>query len=497
MALDYQCTTLKFAITIDEPMGGRSGMCGLDLTRERRGILTALQACKLDFPLHIAIDGGTFRHQDSQHLVRLVQQTLDDHDVSTLHHLRIATADQLGKSAALTVRLEADSKNAEPHATLQPYAAVLDVHHSGFQAAPHASSLQPLASYIAENLRDLFADEQAALTHLLSNSGFSVPNIRLSPEEVGSLDQRSNRAFKYAPKYHLAFSLFSGSTTPSNWDIQNALQEYLEPLLASFSSISTFSVDTQVQLYASLSPSMRGPTLDAETNSWTVQRSDLSGFINAAEWPLSPSIGVGPTINFVLYVPSEKQRPLKVKETGGTSWLIPQWGGVQILNPSASQQARGNLTREDLQPIMLTFADQLVSLLGLPPHPASLPLRLQGLTRERAASTIVSASSTLGALARLTLKLTSIAIPDNVATSVDKTIHHLEQACADLREARYDDALKNARSAEAEAEQAFFEPSMVGQVYFPDEHKVAVYVPLLGPMAVPLVMALLLSLIHI
>ena len=29
---------------------------------------------------------------------------------------------------------------------------------------------------------------------------------------------------------------------------------------------------------------------------------------------------------------------------------------------------------------------------------------------------------------------------------------------------------------------------MVGQVYFPDEHKVAVYLPLLGPVGVPLFM---------
>lgn len=140
---------------------------------------------------------------------------------------------------------------------------------------------------------------------------------------------------------------------------------------------------------------------------------------------------------------------------------------------------------------MLAFADQLVSLMGLPQNPASLPLRLSSLTRERAASLILSASSTLGALSRLTLKLTSIAIPDNVAESVKSTIHHLENACTDLREARYESALENARIAEAEAEQAFFNPSMVGQVYFPDEHKVAVYVPLLGPMAVPLTMAAL------
>lgn len=45
--------------------------------------------------------------------------------------------------------------------------------------------------------------------------------------------------------------------------------------------------------------------------------------------------------------------------------------------------------------------------------------------------------------------------------------------------------------AETEAERSFFEKSMVGQVYFPDEHKVAVYLPLLGPIGVPLVVGLL------
>ncbi|KAH0272426.1 hypothetical protein KCU71_g18559, partial [Aureobasidium melanogenum] len=255
-------------------------------------------------------------------------------------------------------------------------------------------------------------------------------------------------------------------------------------------SVSKFSVDTQVQLYASLSPSLHGPQYDETSNQWTLMRSDLSAFINAAEWPLSPSIGVGPTINFVAYVPSSKQAPMVIEDNGGTSWLIPQWGGVQILNPSRNQN-NTVLTKDDLEPVVRIFAEQLESLIGLPQSPASLPLRLSSLTRERAASLILSASSTLGALSRLTLKLTSIAIPDNVADSVQKTIHHLETACSHLHEGHFDAALEHARIAEAQAEQAFFEPSMVGQVYFPDEHKVAVYVPLLGPMAVPLVMAAL------
>jgi phosphatidylinositol glycan class S len=88
-------------------------------------------------------------------------------------------------------------------------------------------------------------------------------------------------------------------------------------------------------------------------------------------------------------------------------------------------------------------------------------------------------------------KMPSIPVPDNVAQSVGSTIKHLHQACTYLRDGRFQSALDHARVAEVEAEKAFFERSMVGQVYFPDEHKVAVYLPLLGPVAVPLVMAAL------
>jgi phosphatidylinositol glycan class S len=140
---------------------------------------------------------------------------------------------------------------------------------------------------------------------------------------------------------------------------------------------------------------------------------------------------------------------------------------------------------------MLTFASPLTSLLGVPASPPSLALRIARLKRESATTLLLSASSTLGALVRTTRKLQSIAIPATVAASVDQTLHHLARACQDLRAGSYQSALEHARTAEAEAEKAFFEPSMVGQVYFPDEHKVAVYVPLLGPMAVPLVMSAL------
>lgn len=375
-------------------------------------------------------------------------------------------------------------ESPSPHLTLEPWAAVLTM------GIGSEASLDAMAAMIAQRIHQIFQDDEESITYLLDRSPFaSGRQSGLSPARKALLDARTTRAFRYASTYHLTFSLFTSSALPSAWDIETALQTYIAPLLGPFSRISRFTIDTQLQLHASFSPSISGPLLDESTGEWRLQTSDLSGFINAAEWPLSPSIGEGPTINFVLYIPSPEQSPLVISESGGSSWLIPQWGGVQILNLDARGGARKTLTAEGLEPVMLTFADQLTSLLGLAPTPPSLSLRISSLTRERATSLILSASSTLGALARLTLKLTSIAIPSSVSTSVSSTLQHLNLACEDLKSGRYDQALENARIAEGEAEQAFFEPSMVGQVYFPDEHKVAVYVPLLGPMAVPLIMA--------
>lgn len=457
------------------------------------------QACPIEYPIHVAIDAPGLEPSDLHQLVKISQQTLDDRDdVPSPHHLRFAAPGEAGREPDLTVVLNSKAvSQAISRPSLRPYEAVLDVAHAPLPLSNTPLSLDvllTLAQPVVDASLSTFADEQMRLVYLLNKAKYkNLPALgrRLSSSDVELLDSRSARALKYASTYHLTFSLFTGSASPKSWDIRPALHTYLAPLLESFRAISTFTIDTQVQYYASLSPSLHGPTYDSGLNAWSIEPSALSGFINAAEWPLSPTIGEGPTVNFVIYVPAPSQSPLVIQGSQGTSWLIPQWGGVKIVNLYNSSSVPEHLSKADLDPVVLTLAEQLASLLGLPATPLSLPVRLSSLTRERATELILSASSTLGALSRLTLKLTSIAIPDNVAASVDETLSRLDTACADLREARYEDALRSARVAEQQAEKAFFDPSMVGQVYFPDEHKVAVYVPLLGPMAVPLVMALI------
>jgi phosphatidylinositol glycan class S len=362
------------------------------------------------------------------------------------------------EEVALTIRL---LKGDTFQAVLQDYSPVLDIYYTPNQVPSLSIPTPSLATFIANTLRQIFAEEQAMIAHLLSTS--SAPPERspkpLAPSVAASLSKWTMRSMKYSRTYHLTFSLFTPTATPSTWDIEAVLEEHMKPLLESFSAISNFTIDTQVQLYAT--PGVSGKVL---------KKDDLSAFINAAEWPLSPSIGGAPTVNFIIYVGDMEV------EGGGKSWLIPQWGGVVI---------QSNVS--DLRPAMLIFSNQLMSLLGAP-ESGSLPLRLMTMVRVRSAGLLLKASGTLGSLARLTLALPSISIPQSVAEGVYTTIEHLSKACEGLGGK---EGLENARIAEEAAEKAFFEKSMVGQVYFPDEHKVAVYLPLLGPIGVPLVMVVL------
>ncbi|KAF7590476.1 GPI transamidase component [Aspergillus hancockii] len=485
--------------------------------------------CRPVFPLEIRFEAPSLPESEAHHLLRTTQHTLDDLNEFSAHHLRLKLSDdnpvasKEGTPAqsqptvdeqadtTLTVRLLPQEELASPQSELHLDTTRLDVYYPPSQIPPPSASNPPLSTYIAGELQNLFIEEKAIIAQVLSDNNAGGVNTNsplsnnqqqpstilnpISPQLAESISRRLRRSMKYAETYHLAFSLFTPGIEPSSWDVKAAVEEYISPLLQAFAPINNFTVDTQVQLYANFAPMAPPLEYDEVQAAWALKKEDLSAFINAAEWPLSPSIGSGPTINFILYVPAPAQSPMVVKESGATSWIIPQWGGVFLLNPPLSTTDNPSnpphLSQEALRPAFLTFSHQLLTLLGAPATPASLPFRIQTLIRIRAATLLLSASSTMGSLARLTESLPSIPIPANVATSVSTTISHLASACDHLRDGRFHAALADARVAETEAERSFFEKSMVGQVYFPDEHKVAVYLPLLGPIGVPLVVGLL------
>ncbi|MCJ1311117.1 GPI transamidase component [Agyrium rufum] len=501
------------------------------------------EACKPTFPLQITVDAPAVSYNEAHQVVQAIQYALDDLNEFSAHHLRLVLSNwrnesrqtqtglQDGEATTTQAIVHADQERLQDsedvalslkllpaeglsayQAALVPHSTTMEVLYPASHGTFSSSSTSGLVSNVVKALQEVFAEEQASIAQVLGSHSSSPTKPQLSstssiysanggrdsrkgsrktlsPDLEAKLSRRTTRSVKYAPLYHITISLFTPTAKPASWDIDAAVKEYLTPLLESF-SISEFTVDTQVQLYVTFSESSQRPEFDETIGKWTLKTEDLSGFINAAEWPLGPSIGTGPTIHFILYAPDEAMSPLVVKENQATSWLIPQWGGIAIINPPISQEAGSatpkHLGKESLRPALMTFSHQLMSLLGAPESPPSFPMQLKTLTRVRAASLLFSASSTMGSLARLTKALPSIAIPETVAASVSKTLLHLQATCDLLRQGKFTAALEHARVAEAEAEEGFFEKSMVGQVYFPDEHKVAVYLPLLGPIGVPL-----------
>lgn len=174
------------------------------------------------------------------------------------------------------------------------------------------------------------------------------------------------------------------------------------------------------------------------------------------------------------------------------------------MNPTLIPQAESelglynlptHLDKESLSNAFETFQSQLLQLLGVP-EIKEIPLanRLKMFERLAGLSLYLRTSTNLGSLARLAGHLSSIPIPRHVLRSVEHALSQLGEfrKLIDGRvEPRWHESLAAARNAYTASEKAFFDKSMVGQVYFPDEHKIAVYLPLLGPIGVPLVVGFL------
>ena len=232
--------------------------------------------------MHVALAASHLDSATTTELARHIQQGLDRQNKSPIHRLRVipsghSTADRsadaqytdLSSSSAVTsqiaatVNLVLNASYSHPVAKVQPFDPTLTIHY-GSSPSDQPTSVSNLADFITTELLKLFVEEQITLDYLLN--GQTAHQESLGDVDSSSIVEgyrkRSNRAFKYASTYHLTFSLFTGSASPSAWDIKAALDEYLSPFLASFSSVSKFSVDTQVQLYASLSSSLHSPQYD-------------------------------------------------------------------------------------------------------------------------------------------------------------------------------------------------------------------------------------------
>lgn len=295
----------------------------------------------------------------------------------------------------------------------------------------------------------------------------------------------------YSSRYNVVFSLFSELGRPVQWNIDEALQLF-DPIIDSLKDYANFSVSLQIQYYSTLA---EGVQFNEEIDRQVLRLEHLSTFINHGDWNLF-SHDINPTINFMVYIPEKNYDdvPTVIENSELNSFLVPQWGGVHVLSkPMADTKHTGEtvLNEEDLLPVMEIFASQFTQLLGMGNQPKLLAMRTLLLYRTQLNSNLRHALDILNSLVKVVVSLEGIAIPEATVELVRKLLSSVTKLEALISAGQFEEGMKESAEAVDYANRAFFEKEMVQQAYFPSEHKMAVYLPLLGPVGLICIFALL------
>lgn len=367
---------------------------------------------------------------------------------------------------------------------LVPEPSSASIYHVKVSTAAHTACSASLDSLTVDITADEKSPYDSAADLLLSN---------VFKDELDSLDVILHPAahkhhpnhtltLPYSSTYNVVFNLFVENGQSVDWEIDDALAS-ISPLMDALSHYTQFKVSTQIQYYTKLHNT---PVYDESSQSYIIPKSDLSTFVDYGEWNLITH-DVHRSINFLLFFPATNfdSKPLYVEGSQTNSFLIPQWGGVYIYNlPMPVLRNMPHILRADrLLPVFDVFASQLLELLGVPRHPKSPLFRLESFNRIMAVKNLGLLLDNLSSLVALSNSLSGISIPELTKSHMSDSLRYFDAAVQSLRDFKFADAVEQSAKGVESSDKAFFDKEMVQQAYFPNEHKLAVFLPLLGPLA--------------
>jgi hypothetical protein len=291
------------------------------------------------------------------------------------------------------------------------------------------------------------------------------------------------------------------------WDFAAAAQRFVAPLAAALAPLCALRFGSTVLLHTAAAG--EAPRWDATLQAHLLDAAALPQLVDP-EWPLHAPGGAPAerVLQLVAYVPPARHCPLALP-LSAPGFTSPGWGAVALFNPpgcgangtSGDGAASRELSSGEMRSLMALFASQLRVLLGLPATPgddvvsarvaAFAAWEVDALSRRAAAAHAAATAESLGALGRVVAAQRNMAVSDAIAQLAGKALHAHQAAASAAADGRHADAAEAATRAHAAAEGAFFHPSILSLLYFPSDHKLAVYLPLFLPTLLPLALAAL------
>jgi len=299
----------------------------------------------------------------------------------------------------------------------------------------------------------------------------------------------------HSSEYNVLITVATSQPEPK-WNIASLVDNYLDRFSQKLAYFANLTILTQM-IYVG-DGNIRAD-YRADSKSYTLDEDQVASLINALEPKLGTHLSEKPTLHWVFYLPSIQQSPIDIQfrsaSVTNNAVRSPRWngGGLQIINQNDKEETSAGM-----------LIGQLRSALGIPNYEYSnsqvrmlnrsqsgiADWELESIIIQRIFHCLNQASSTLKSLYQLLSQIENIvvseAVRDEIVTSLQMNAH----SKVTLFKGDVHEAYKFAQISLDCAEKAFFDPSLLALLYFPDDQKYAIYIPLFLPVGIPVVMSL-------
>lgn len=323
-----------------------------------------------------------------------------------------------------------------------------------------------------------------------------------------------------SPEYEVLVSLLNPrpDLQTLHWNVKQATERYLRPFLSEFNELSDFTLKSQRKYQLELSYGVKPLTDETKLGRhFSMDQETLPQIITSIERKLGTDVANKPCIHLVIYVPPCEFSPVYIYKKGQRvanhsfdSFISAKWGGIVIANPSEIVCTSTDVDVDAIMDIHLHSHEimdfvlyQLRKIFELEveiPIPGAAVETIGSIAprlwekdmylRNGAIHLIASASSTLQSLVKLLDDIKNIVIGDHVGAEIEKSYENIVKAKNSLRDNDIRKAVKFAREAFIAAEKAFNDPSLLQLLYFPEEQKYAIYIPLYLPIMIPVILSI-------
>ncbi|CAL1679278.1 unnamed protein product [Lasius platythorax] len=355
---------------------------------------------------------------------------------------------------------------------------------------------------------------------ILHDKSLALTKNALAEPTVYSLDEENRRRFPVSPAYDVLITLVNPDPEKLKivWNLRTMTEEYIQPFLDELSILSNFSVKSQWLYLLPLDVNPRRvPDSSPSRRHFALRESVLPQLVTPLEKKLASQVSLHPCINLVVYTVPCSNAPLHIYTRSGhksrtdsnvEAFLSPRWGGVVLINPpsetcdDAREDEAVTIVPEETA-VVGTFLAQLRLLLGIPETKpidgvTTVPLvglksrdwEIDSLLRFRTVEQLTSAKLTLQSLSRLLKEISNIVITDVVGNRIKTALELVHESAEYLRRGDLERSFVLSKEAFVTAEAAFSDPTLLALLYFPEDQKYAVYIPLFLPAMIPVLLSL-------